>query len=182
MLRVNWMEGYDNLPSLEVKNHNRSTIWPITERRYRKIPCINGGFLYLATHPDGYADFYYHSGRPANDGGFGGSTFCITLIDGTRKLLMGPWSNRATAINYYLPSIDHLIDTRSGAFTLTAILTMMKAQAFPYYMIRVVTSIQEEQIRPMISTHPNEIRKPSGKICQLQTPFGFEILYEPNQG
>jgi len=85
--KVNWCEQYDNNPNLELlvdafPDHSLL--------RYEKR-----GSLYC-TELDGYVSFYAYS-RP--DNGFGGRVFPITMVDGSKVDLKGPWSSRAGCMN-----------------------------------------------------------------------------------
>lgn len=41
---------------------------------------------------DGWFEYHHHDGSDANLGGYSGRAFTITMRDGTRKVLRGPWS------------------------------------------------------------------------------------------
>lgn len=64
--------------------------------------------VFRAQHGD-FGRFFAWVG-PHNEGGFGGSTFEITMLDGTTQKLLGPWSSRAGAINSVFPDHDPLVD------------------------------------------------------------------------
>ena len=64
--------------------------------------------LYRAQHEE-FVKFYAWKG-PGNEGGFGGSVFLITMQDGTKRKLLGPWSSRAGACNSFFPDRDPVVD------------------------------------------------------------------------
>ena len=55
--------------------------------------------LYYA-EKDGYVKYFYWSGK-GNDGGFYGREFEITMKDGSKVILKGPWSSRCSVMNKY---------------------------------------------------------------------------------
>ncbi len=86
--RVRWNKEWANDPYLEVLVDK---LPKQTELRYQKI----GNWLYFA-ELDGYVSFFCYTG-PSD--GFGGSVFELTMTDGTKEDLQGPWSSRAGAVN-----------------------------------------------------------------------------------
>jgi hypothetical protein len=59
--------------------------------------------LYVAVHPGGYVWFVLDTG----DGqGFNGEPFDLTLVDGTRRTVVGPWSSRPAVAAEVAPDLD----------------------------------------------------------------------------
>jgi hypothetical protein len=85
--RVNWRDGWDNHPNLELLVDKMPTIDIL---RYEEREDLFYAEL------NGYVSFYYYS-QPAN--GFGGAVFNITMKDGSERMLKGPWSSRAGVAN-----------------------------------------------------------------------------------
>jgi hypothetical protein len=93
--KVNPHKGYENMPSLEVFLRDRTP--DRNELRY-KTKKVDNSTLYFA-EKDGYVSFFLHN--PRDQTGYGGSTFEVTLIDGTKVRVKGPWSSRAAVMNNY---------------------------------------------------------------------------------
>lgn len=88
--RINWMESYGNHPFLEVLvDRVADPSEFVFERR-------DPG-LYYGLAPSGEVRFFSWSGRSGE--GYGGRHFPITMKDGTREVLRGPWSSRASAMH-----------------------------------------------------------------------------------
>lgn len=94
--KVNWGEGYANSPSLDILVDKMPDLNDLRHRRK--------GNLYYA-ELDGYVDFFSYT---SPDRGFGGRTFNITMENGEKKALHGPWSSRASVMNSvgFGPCID----------------------------------------------------------------------------
>jgi len=112
---VDWMEGRANRPDLYLLV---DTIPPLDEMRFRlhdKGGTIDGG-LYFAEN-DGYCRFFSHHGS-GNNGGFSGNAYDITMIDGSRKTLLGPWSSNAGEMNTrgFGPCVEARLTTDPDAF------------------------------------------------------------------
>lgn len=73
-----------------------------------------GECFYAENRETGHVSFFAHSGSDRNEGGFGGSEYEITMLDGTKKVLRGPWSSRAGAMNMkgFGPCVD--VSLRGG--------------------------------------------------------------------
>lgn len=88
--KIDWMEKWSNNPELVVAVED----WPSSEEfRYEQR-----GNLFFA-EKDGAVSFFSHSGKDENLGGYGGDEFKIRMIDGTEKILKGPWSSRSGVMN-----------------------------------------------------------------------------------
>lgn len=89
-MRVNWMLGYLNNPSIEV------LVDKIPEDlRYKKKR--SGSHTLYWAEKEGYVHFLAHN---LNDQtGFYGSKFNLTLEDGTVDTIKGPWSSRSGVFN-----------------------------------------------------------------------------------
>lgn len=85
--RINWSKNYDNSPTLQLLVDK---IPPLENLRYQE----RNGIFY--SELEGYVSFFYY--RSAGEG-YGGRKFLITMTDGTKKELIGPWSSRAGAVN-----------------------------------------------------------------------------------
>jgi hypothetical protein len=85
--RVNWAEGWMNDPNLEILVDKMPEV---SELRY-KYRC---GLYYAEL--DGYVSFYSYT-SPGE--GFDGRIFNITMENGEKKSLHGPWSSRAAVMN-----------------------------------------------------------------------------------
>jgi hypothetical protein len=63
--------------------------------------------LYVAVHPGGYVWFVLDTG----DGqGFNGEAFDVTLVDGTRRTVVGPWSSSPAMAGDVVPDLDVYLD------------------------------------------------------------------------
>lgn len=98
-IKVDWRDGWANDPRLQVlvdkiPNHN---VFNYEEK---------DGFYYAEYK--GYVNFFYYM-QP--DNGYAGKHFNITMKDGSKKILNGPWSSRAGVINNvgFGPCIDVII-------------------------------------------------------------------------
>ena len=116
---VNWMLGWANRPHLEITVDD---IPSTNDIRYKKI-----GDLYWG-HLDGYVDFFAHD--PTNPTGFSGRTFDLTLTEGEKVSIKGPWSSRAGAMNKHFPHcVDVKINTEDGGRYVGAITLELAQQA-----------------------------------------------------
>lgn len=88
--RVNWCEEWANVPDLVL----HVTRIP----RLEELKFDQRGYLYFAHTEEGYVRFFNWSGK-GNDGGYGGMDFSITMLDGSKKTLRGPWSSGSYATN-----------------------------------------------------------------------------------
>jgi hypothetical protein len=125
--KIDWMEGRANRPNIYLLV---DAIPPLEAMRFRlhdKGGTIDGG-LYFAEN-DGYCRFFSHHGK-GNAGGYSGAKFDITMIDGSPKMLHGPWSSNAGEMNEhgFGPCIeawvtaDPAVFTRGHGFTAGAVL------------------------------------------------------------
>lgn len=57
---------------------------------------------------DGYVSFFSWREKEGDNGGFGSNKYDITMVDGRKKTLIGPWSSRAGAMNQcgFGPCVD----------------------------------------------------------------------------
>lgn len=88
-LRVDWYLDYGNDPVFEI------LVDKIPDRKL--LHYENNAWAWFA-ELDGYVSFFSWRG-PANEGGYGGSRFPITMKDGSEKVLLGPWSSGSYAMN-----------------------------------------------------------------------------------
>jgi len=112
---VNWMEGRANRPNIYLLVDTIPTLEEMRFRLHDKGGTIDGG-LYFAEN-DGYCRFFSHHGK-GNGGGFGGRSFDLTMIDGTPKMIVGPWSSNAGEINErgFGPCTEVYLTTEPEAF------------------------------------------------------------------
>lgn len=79
-----------------------------SELRFRPYPILERppwrpSTLYMAVHPGGYVRFLLDTG----DGlGYGGDSFDLALVDGTRRTVVGPWSSRSEVVAAVAPAAD----------------------------------------------------------------------------
>ena len=85
--KVNWANQWDNDASLQLLVDKMPAH---SDLRYEQR-----GSLYYA-ELDGYVSFFSWS-KPGE--GYGGDVFYLTMKDGTKKELKGPWSSRAGCMN-----------------------------------------------------------------------------------
>lgn len=86
--RIYWHEAAANPPGLELL---LSRLPKLEEQRFeQRQDCYY-------SEVDGVCSFFSWNGRP--DRGFGGTTFTITMLDGSTKDLIGPWSSSSTVMN-----------------------------------------------------------------------------------
>jgi len=98
--RVDWYTGWNNDPKLEILVDK---LPDDKSMRYEK----RGEFYFAEL--EGLVRFFIHDAQ--NGTGFGGSTFVVTMKDGTTESIKGPWSSRpacATALGF-TPSADVVI-------------------------------------------------------------------------
>ena len=125
---VDWMETWANSPRLIVLFDSEPVF------KYQES---NG--LYLAIDGDA-ANYIYWSGE-GNTGGFGGRTFELDMIDGSKRELLGPWSSRAECISREFPETpiteasicnDPMVFERGYTFTAAAVtIESLKGRALP---------------------------------------------------
>jgi len=89
-IRVSWNLGVHNDPELQIL---LTRIAESEEFRYRE----RSG-CYFA-HVGCEVRFKYHSGEPEQQEGYAGRHFDLKMMNGTRKVLKGPWSSRAGVMN-----------------------------------------------------------------------------------
>jgi len=89
--RVDWLEGRGNRPRLYVLVDR---VPSLDDMRFRERKG-----LYFAER-DGLCSFFSWRGN-GNHNGFGGREFPITMVDGEKRTLKGPWSSSASTMNEY---------------------------------------------------------------------------------
>lgn len=89
--------GFESTPRIvvEVTDHDFNAF------RYEQRDC-----LYRAELGD-IASFFSYC---APGSGFGGHHYHITMLDGSKRTLIGPWSSRPGAINLLFPDREPLVD------------------------------------------------------------------------
>lgn len=88
---VDWMWSWDNDPYLKI------LVDRIPENEELRYRCHDWCWY---AELDGYVSFFSYVG-PSD--GFYGRGFELTMIDGSKKVLVGPWSSRAGAVNQLAP-------------------------------------------------------------------------------
>lgn len=88
-LKVDWHEQFATSPSLNVLV---SKIPNLRDLRYKSPD----NRMYFA-EKDGFVNFFVH--QPSNESGYGGRTFHITMEDGEKRSIKGPWSSRSGCFN-----------------------------------------------------------------------------------
>jgi hypothetical protein len=91
MLRIEWMEGYHNLPNIVLEE--ALDLEPLEESEFT----FKDG-LWYHIQANGLVQYFAHTGEDVNQGGFGGRLFTI-LHNGEPKVLKGPWSSRAACVD-----------------------------------------------------------------------------------
>lgn len=125
---VEWYHGYANTPGIKLL---LSRTFDFDVARYEERDC-----LYLAQ--DGVlVDFYFYS-RPGD--GYGGRHFELTMIDGSKRTLKGPWSSNSQAVgekfNVELMEVSYTDNPKSfeRGYTFTAgaaLVSAIKELALP---------------------------------------------------
>ncbi len=113
---VDWMEGRANRPHLYLLVDYVPSLEAMRFRLHDKGGTIDGG-MYFA-EDDGFCQFFSHHGS-GNNGGFGGAKYDITMIDGSPKTLLGPWSSNAGEMNErgFGPCVEANMTTDPDVFT-----------------------------------------------------------------
>jgi len=89
--RIKWNEGLGNSPDLYLLV---DSVPGIAELRYE----IHGSIYHAEM--DGFVQFgHYNFERGGNQDGYGGREWEITMLDGTTRMLRGPWSSNSAAVN-----------------------------------------------------------------------------------
>ena len=97
--RIDWNDGFVNYPTI------RMLVDKVPDHREMAYEMREG--LYFA-ESGGYVSYLYWV-RP--DMGYGGRTFELTMKDGTKKYLKGPWSSNSMHANDlgFIPSIEAIV-------------------------------------------------------------------------
>lgn len=118
--KVDWVKDYDNHPNLVVlvdkMPDHEELVYNETNNVYYAIK-------------DGYVSFFFYE-RPGE--GYGGREFPLRMTDGTTKILKGPWSSRAGAVNSVVlsknPNFEQVVDV-----TMTASPDVFYKKNYTYY-------------------------------------------------
>lgn len=106
-LSVDWMEGWGNSPRLIV------TFDAEAPGVYREV----GDGLLLSVVGE-RADWFAYSGPGT---GYGGRSFPITMADGSKRVLIGPWSGSSGDVNIRVPEAEHVVEAVDDESYATAI-------------------------------------------------------------
>lgn len=93
--QVDWMSHVGNAPHIKLVLAEKP-YGSLADLRFEARESEDGTF-YLAKKGE-FAKFFFASKR--DQSGYGGSIFEITLLDETKKTLIGPWSSNTASINY----------------------------------------------------------------------------------
>lgn len=89
------------LDNLGLKYANRPTVRVEVESELPRIKDMrwmpHGEDCWLGEKA-GWYQFFFHNGDELNHGGYGGAEYSLTLVDGSEKILKGPWSGGAYAV------------------------------------------------------------------------------------
>lgn len=121
------MEGRENRPNLYLLVDNIPALDELRFTLHDNGGTMDGGFYFAER--DGYCRFFRHYGK-GNAGGYSGAKFDITMIDGSPKMLHGPWSSNTGEMNErgFGPcteawvTADPAVFTRGHGFTTGAVL------------------------------------------------------------
>lgn len=78
---IDWHDSFDNAPTLTVTCNDLPRFEDLRFER-------KGRYLFAET--EGYVCFFYDD--PSNHEGYGGRRYDLTMIDGSKETLVGPWS------------------------------------------------------------------------------------------
>ncbi len=160
--KVDWHEQYSNHPNLLIETDK---LPEYDTMRYQERMGI-----YYAER-EGFASYFYYT---SPDVGFGGREFPITMKDGTKKTLKGPWSSRAACVNLmgFGPILDVVFkeadskykycDT-AGAVTLRIAQKAIKEFCPDVYLIPFVTPSGETIFTPSLEP---------GRLVKWAEPYG----------
>jgi hypothetical protein len=95
-VRPDWHEGYDNMPTFQVLVSRKSKLNP------EKAVYEERGTLYVAKDGVLLTHFSYN-GKPNE--GFGGWKRTVTMIDGSKREIIGGWYSDAHSINAMFPEL-----------------------------------------------------------------------------
>lgn len=106
--RVDWKEGLGNRPDL------RLLVDEIPSLDMLRFDLRDS---YYFAERGGYCQFFSHHGN-GNNRGFGGAKFEITMRDGERRILEGPWSSNSSTMNEhdFGPCMEASFTTDADAF------------------------------------------------------------------
>lgn len=179
MLTINWMLGYGNSPYVIVED-----AFDLFPREECEFTFKNG--LWYHIQENGLVRYMAHSGQDRNEGGFGGARFEI-LHNGERKILAGPWSSRASAVNTVLPAEKQIADIRLDngrnypmhvGILVSKLVELWDQDA---YLLRAKKDdefgVKGEQGAVTCSMEPNRLIKPDGHVFDRATDL--EIFAEP---
>ena len=74
---------------------------------YREIVFPGEGVAYLGEDA-ALARFFFHS--PRNERGFGGAEYKLQMVDGSERVIKGPWSSSASTMNALFGLTDPLVE------------------------------------------------------------------------
>jgi len=205
---VNWYETFNNSPYiiLQMEDGDDFDIFRgirgedgFVYNLYAELGS-KGKHIYYCPHNSGFVKYFSHSGNPlVNEGGFGGAKFGVHLDDGSSKVLTGPWSSRATAVNMFVEEerqriADVTVATGQGGLRGTAIKEealkfLLNHFKFPHHVIREAQEFQgykgkrvpcKEKSSWSVSLQPDAFVKPGGKSFEYHDYEGIEVLYSPS--
>lgn len=171
--RVNWMDGFGNRPVLSLL---LSHIPNRDDMRFEKRDS-----LYFA-ESEGFCVFFSWHGYA--DRGFGGRAFPITMKDGSKVTLLGPWSSSASTMNAagFGPCVNANVTADPAVFE----------RGHTFYagdvLISVVRDFADRITFPPHKTRSNPriypafdglVEFPEGSRFELASDSGIRGFYEP---
>lgn len=174
MIRINWLEGFGNLPTFTLEES-----LDLLPREECEFQFKNGIWWHI--QDNGLVRYYAHSGADKNEGGFGGAVFEIRH-KGQQKMLKGPWSSRASYLNTLLPANKQVaeINLNNGKSTNTHIGILVSElidrwESQEAYLLRSIT--EREKGSYTASLAADCIRKPDG--MRFDPAHKYEVVAEP---
>lgn len=155
-------EGYHNAMRLQVLVDHIPTL---DEMRFE----MRNGLWYAEL--DGYVKYLAHSGEDKNQGGFCGDHYNITLIDGSKKVLKGPWSSRSECANLmgFGPCIEVSITDEAETFE----------RGYTFYVGAITVEAASKALKAMGRTKegfvPVLFREESQYTPAFIKPWGWEF-------
>ncbi len=186
-IQVDWALGWNNSPSLHVLLTREASQ---DEFRYEER---SGS--YFAVLGD-QVDFMYHSDPPDEQtNGYGGRAFELTMQDGRKVTLVGPWSSRCGAMNArgFVPSTEASVTAdpvvmkrgytfMAGAVTVNAVQGWLTTHSGSDWTLRRVErhgdSVYEPILKRLVGgSEPCEQCKGHGRITHQ---IGYAANFEPH--
>jgi len=116
----------------------------------------NGTETWVGQSEDGVlVDAYWHDGTETCNGGFGGASFELTMVDGSHKVLCGPWTGRPS-VHMYNGSPEYMeLTVKYGPFGV-AIRGLSENQGFSRKFVEAVINKFQLDVHLVKSQHESE--------------------------